>query len=230
MTDDRPSEAFPSLCRLFPLPRVVLFPHAVIPLHIFEPRYRQMTEDALAEPDPLIVMVQLTEPAGKPGLGDPPIERVACVGRIVEHRRLDDGRFHIMLVGLKRVRLVREVAGDRLYRLAEVEALEDDAPSPDDDRLRLELLASFRDVAARLKPGVPELQNLLESTLSLSLLTDLLAHAMGLPWKTGQALLAETSPVRRAEALVDLLRQSLAAEDQPLPRPARPFPPPFSAN
>src|SRR3954447_23286620 len=92
---------FDGTCRLFPLPGVVLFPHAILPLHVFEPRYRQMTEDALSG-DKLVTIVRL-RPAGATlseppdTLGSPPIERVACVGRILQHERLPDGRFGLLL-------------------------------------------------------------------------------------------------------------------------------------
>jgi Lon protease-like protein len=70
--------------RLFPLPDVLLFPHALIPLHIFEPRYRQMTEDALAG-DRLITMVQIRPaPKGSPWSEPVPITCVGCVGKIVQ--------------------------------------------------------------------------------------------------------------------------------------------------
>src|SRR3954463_13716392 len=97
---------FSGVCRLFPLPGVVLFPHAVIPLHIFEPRYRQMTEDALDD-DKLVTIVQLIPPGTiySGALGTPPVDAVGCLGRIIRHERLSDGRFNLLLLGRKRVRL-----------------------------------------------------------------------------------------------------------------------------
>src|SRR4051794_41710005 len=85
MPDSPDLEDFHNVCRLFPLPRVVLFPHAVLPLHIFEPRYRQMTEDALAGGDKLIAMVQLSEAAGAAGGGVPPVEPGARPRRLLPH-------------------------------------------------------------------------------------------------------------------------------------------------
>ena len=117
---------FSNQCRLFPLPDVLLFPHALLPLHIFEPRYRQMTEDALAG-DRLVTIVQIRPaPDDSPWLEPVPIMDVGCVGKIVQHERLGDGRFNFLLLGCKRVRLKREIPSDKLYRIAEAEIMEDE--------------------------------------------------------------------------------------------------------
>src|SRR5690348_5650973 len=90
---------FEGVARLFPLPNLVLFPQVMQPLHIFEARYRQMTEDALAG-DRLIAMA-LLRPGWEANYADrPDIHAVACLGRIVAEQRLDDGRFNILLRGL----------------------------------------------------------------------------------------------------------------------------------
>src|ERR1700752_3118620 len=99
-------EHFSGTARLFPLPNLVLFPSLLQALHIFEPRYRQMTADALAG-DRLIAMVLL-----RPGWeadydGRPPVHEVACLGRIAAEQRLPDGRFNLQLRGLSRARIVR---------------------------------------------------------------------------------------------------------------------------
>src|SRR6516225_204839 len=108
MDDDPTLERFSKLCRLFPLPKVVLFPHAVMPLHIFEPRYRQMTEDALAT-DRLVTIVQWRAPYPTEPDTLPELEEIGCLGRILQHERLADGRFNFLLLGRKRVRLGREL-------------------------------------------------------------------------------------------------------------------------
>ena len=93
---------------IFPLPNVVLMPRAVLPLHVFEPRYRTMTRDALSG-SRLIVIALL-----KPGFEteyqtlDVPIHREVCVGRILREERLPDGRFNFLLQGLSRAKVVRE--------------------------------------------------------------------------------------------------------------------------
>ena len=125
MDHERDLRNFDSVSRLFPLPDFVMFPHVVLPLHIFEPRYRQMTADALAG-DGLITMIQIAPaPKGKPWTEPVPLEHVGCLGRIVQHDRLADGRYNLLLLGLKRVRLRKEIASGKLYRTAEVEILQD---------------------------------------------------------------------------------------------------------
>ena len=109
MDNDIDLRDFENVTRLFPLPGLVMFPHVVLPLHIFEPRYRQMTEDALAG-DRLITMIQISPlPKGKSWVEPVQIEEVGCLGRIIQHERLPDGRFNILLLGRKRVRIRREL-------------------------------------------------------------------------------------------------------------------------
>ena len=95
---------------VFPLAGALLFPRSQLPLHIFEPRYRAMTRDAMAG-DRLIAMVQPKDHEEPPGLFD-----VGCLGRIGMCEELDDGRFNIVLEGLSRFRIAREADVDTLYR------------------------------------------------------------------------------------------------------------------
>ncbi|HJZ57079.1 MAG TPA: LON peptidase substrate-binding domain-containing protein, partial [Gemmataceae bacterium] len=129
MNEDQAALAgFNGLARLFPLPNLVLFPHVVQGLHIFEPRYRQLMTDALAT-DRTISIVLL-----RPGWEEeydekPAIEPVACLGRIVWHEKMSDGRFNLRLRGLSRLRIVEEVPVDRQYRVARAELIADTAPA-----------------------------------------------------------------------------------------------------
>src|SRR5690606_41500295 len=95
-----------TLLPLFPLPNVVLFPDALLPLHIFEPRYRTMVADAL-DSDRHIGMVLLRAGFERDYEGRPPIFDGGCRGVIVHWVRLDDGRYNILLRGLERFRVVR---------------------------------------------------------------------------------------------------------------------------
>jgi uncharacterized protein len=229
MVDDLEPEEYPSVYRLFPLPHVVFFPHAVLPLHIFEPRYRQMTEDALAAGDKLITIVQLRGDQPGPGIGDPAVAEIACLGKILQHQRLPDGRFNFLLLGLARVKLTREVASEKLYRLAEAEVLADIEGKVADERIGHELLDMFRDLVGRDRPLDPDLNALLEMSVPLGVLTDLVAHALGVEAEVKQALLDETHVLRRAGMLRKILARLLAkGGGKPGERPL--FPPPFSAN
>src|SRR4051794_40652170 len=104
---------------LFPLPNVVLLPRAVLPLHVFEERYKEMTADVLRSGSRVIAMALLRAGWEKDYYQAPAIEPVVCVGRILSHERLEDGRYNFLLQGVMRARVVREVR-QRPYRVAEV--------------------------------------------------------------------------------------------------------------
>jgi uncharacterized protein len=220
---------FANECRLFPLPNLVLFPHALLPLHIFEPRYRQLTEDALAS-DRLITMVQVAPtPKGSFWPEPVPIMGVGCLGRIVQHERLSDGRFNFLLLGCKRVRLVREKPSAKLYRIAEAEILDDHESDQPLEPRRQRLLDLFRNVFERHHRLDGDLAKRLNSAISLGVLSDIIAHALGLPPGIKQELLSETRVDRRVETLLVLL-QTIVDAIIPEENPSRSFPPLFSLN
>src|SRR3978361_134440 len=95
---------------LFPLPNVVLFPRALLPLHIFEERYKAMTANAVAG-DRQIAMALLRPGREKSYYPRPSIEAVVCVGTIVGHERLADGKYNFLVEGRLRARVEREVHG-----------------------------------------------------------------------------------------------------------------------
>jgi Lon protease-like protein len=211
--------------RLFPLPNVVLFPHAILPLHIFEPRYRQMTEDALAS-DQLVTIVQIRPAVPGSQWTEPvPILDVGCLGKIVQHERLPDGRFNFLLLGWKRVRLVREVPTAKLYRIAEAILLDDQESDGAGESHRAELTRLFVRVCQRTHRLDSDLSQLLSSGVRLGILSDIIAHALDLPPSVKQALLAETRVEHRVVNLRMILH-SILAEDEP----HLPYPPPFSLN
>jgi Lon protease-like protein len=115
---------------IFPLSNVVLFPGVQAPLHLFEPRYRQMAEHALATSRRIgMVTVPPEHVAGMEA--DPPVYPVGCAGVIAQSQRLPDGCYDVVLHGTQRFRIIGELprGGDRLYRVAEVEPLDDPYPS-----------------------------------------------------------------------------------------------------
>src|SRR5437588_10526554 len=116
------------LLPLFPLPNVVLFPNVFLPLHIFEPRYRQMVADALAG-DRLIGMVLLRPGYERDYEGRPPVYAVGCRGVMTHAERQPDGRYNIVLRGLDRFRIDSE-NDERSYRRAAVDVLHEPAPTP----------------------------------------------------------------------------------------------------
>jgi Lon protease-like protein len=149
---------------IFPLPEVVFFPETVLPLHVFEPRYRQMIADCLAG-DRWLGVVMLQPGWEKDYQGRPPVHAVAGAGEVIQAEALPDGRYNILLDGRARVRILAEEPPEgRLYRVARVERLADRGPGPDDRtfhgrlqelraahaRLLLALGQSHPDVVGRL--------------------------------------------------------------------------------
>lgn len=118
---------------MFPLAGALLFPRMHLPLHIFEPRYRAMVTDSLAR-DRRIGMIQPRDAADPPMLFE-----IGCVGRIAEVEALDDGRFDIVLEGLSRFRILRELDVTTAFRQVEAELLDD----PQDEILALGERASL---------------------------------------------------------------------------------------
>lgn len=117
---------------IFPLPEVVFFPETVLPLHVFEPRYRQMVADCLAA-DGWMAVVMLRAGWEKDYQGRPPVQTIAGVGEIIQAEMLADGRYNILLHGRSRIRILAEEPPEgRLYRVARAERLEEEGPKADD--------------------------------------------------------------------------------------------------
>lgn len=110
--------AIPTCIPFFPLPNVVFFPKTYIPLHIFEPRYREMVADAAAAGQ-CIGLVLLKEGWEEDYYGNPPVFSVGCVGRLVSVQALPDGRSNVLLQGLERFEISEEVGG-KSYRRANI--------------------------------------------------------------------------------------------------------------
>lgn len=132
---------------LFPLDGVVLLPHALLKLFIFEPRYKQMVERAL-DGSGFIAMAVFEGNAWKKEYhGNPPIRRHVCLGKIAQHQKLPDGNYNVLMQGVCRARIRQEMPPDekRLYRTATLEPIETDEKEEDDlFILRDGLLTSLR--------------------------------------------------------------------------------------
>lgn len=178
---------------VFPLRGVFLFPHQALPLHIFEPRYRQMVGDLLDGPGRLV----LASPAARPTEAANDLPAVAGLGEILRHEKLPDGRYTIWVHGLSRVR-IHEVPSDRLYRRVRCTAFEEVEVSDDE---AAELVPELRAAtSARLQQPLP-----LPEDAPTSLLTDLLLQAIGTPLLLLEHAYAEPSVAARARFA---LRQS----------------------
>ena len=147
----------PDVIPIFPLPRVVLLPGEVLPLHIFEPRYRAMVSDALAG-HRVIGMVELEGGDDDPGAAAPPVRAVGCVGFIAEHQELPDGRYLVWLLGLERFRIDEELSSGTPYRQVRVSY----TPIVES----AQALAGLHPVRAELRHVLPQLVDMDEGTRS----------------------------------------------------------------
>jgi Lon protease-like protein len=183
---------------MFPLPGAFLFPGQLMPLHIFEPRYRQMIEDSLDRSGRLVIAT--VRDADRDRLAAaPPVVPIAGLGEIARHQKLPDGRFLLWLCGLGRVR-IEEVESERLYRQVRVQALLDVEPTEDEDRdLRPEVCEAIQ---RRTGTDLAE-----HAGAKLGALADVLAQCLVLPEPVLLELHAETDVAERA-------RKALAAEQR----------------
>jgi Lon protease-like protein len=190
------------LLSLFPLPTVVLFPNVFLPLHVFEPRYREMIADALAS-DRVIGMALLRQGWEQDYEGRPPMYSVGCSGVITHVERLPEGRYTIVLRGVERFRIGQEDDG-RSYRRAVVTPMPE-RPASDDDRLAL------RHLRARLEslvvPSGGDVR--IAAGMADEEIVNALAQYLELDAIEKQALLEHDSTRERAKALVDLLEMKI---------------------
>ena len=206
------------LLPLFPLPNVVLFPNVFLPLHIFEPRYREMTADAIAT-DRVIGVVLLRPGWERDYEGRPPAYRVGCSGVITHFERLQDGRYNIVLRGLERFAIVEE-DHHRAYRRAVTEPLQDVAMTRVDratisaQRSKLEAMLAPRGLGPRSLTHSGSTQDLFEgrtgdpkipAAMNDEDLINALAQYLDLEPIEKQALLEQDNLRSRAEGLVELL-------------------------
>ena len=209
----------PELLPIFPLPNVVLFPNVFLPLHIFEPRYREMVADSL-DSDRMIGMVLL-----KPGWeheyeGRPRVYPIGCSGVITHVDRQTDGRYNIVLRGVERFRILEE-DHSRSYRRALVEPVAERALVPEDravlrrQRSKLEALVAPA-IERQLEPsgvGTSEASSptdpMIPSGMADEDLVNALAQYLDLEPVEKQALLERHCLRSRAESLVELLEMKV---------------------
>lgn len=200
------------LLPVFPLPNVVLFPNVFLPLHIFEPRYREMVADALA--DDRVIGMSLLRPGWERDYeGRPAVYPLGCSGLITHFERLSDGRYNIMLRGLERFRILEE-DHQRSYRRAVIEPVAERTLTADDrhqlrqQRSRLGSLLSSSSEKSGADPALP-------SAMSDGDMVNALAQYLDFEPLEKQALLEKECLLTRAEALVELLEMKLLIARMP---------------
>jgi Lon protease-like protein len=212
---------------LFPLPNCVLFPGVVQPLHIFEPRYREMVGEAL-QGQSAIAMALLIPGWEASYYGNPKVHPVVCVGQVLAHERQDDGKYNLLLHGVSRARLRCEQK-QGLYRAALLEPLPDHSTVGSNNGLeeieRRTLRELFQKTALKNLTVSPCLATLLEKSpdeeeVPLTRIVDSLAFTLVQDVQRKQALLEELDPHRRCEKLLrELVSLAAIVESQPPPPP-----------
>jgi len=191
------------LLPLFPLPNVVLFPSVFLPLHIFEPRYREMVRDA-SESGGHIGIIQPV--AGESAdVSKPSLFPVGCVGEIVGLEELEGGRFNIVLNGSNRFRLISEVDLGTSYRNADVDAgaFDDREPPPLAMVQRAEVEREARRLGEALGLSVDWAA---VSRLDDEMLVNAIAQVAPFDVSAKQALLESETLTVRADLLVQLMQ------------------------
>lgn len=189
---------------VFPLPNFVLFPNTMTRLHVFEPRYRMLTADALSQ-DRLVVLVGLKPGWEEDYYGSPPVFGVGSLCKIVNEERLEDGRYNLFVHCVARVR-VRTIHRLTPYRTAEVEVIPDHAAEDVEvvEDAVGRLVSCVRGLILELGEQGVVLSSVLTSTRKPDILTNRLAAALATEPEHKQALLETTSVQARAERLTDL--------------------------
>jgi Lon protease-like protein len=204
--ESQPPECIP----VFPLPNVVFFPRTYLPLHIFEPRYRQMVADA-ADAHQCVGMALLKDGWEEDYYGNPPIFEVGCLGRLVSVQSLPDGRYNVLLEGMHRFRVCREFY-DRSYRQARVELQPAGCTAVVDATVKVELIRSVKDYLMSCEEGA-SCRELLDLNVNDEIFVNGLATYLEFSPLEKQFLLEADSLVQRTRRLTDLLRFKVHERD-----------------
>lgn len=183
------------LLPLFPLPNLVFFPRTRLPLHVFEPRYRQLVSDALNS-EKRFGIVLLRPGWERDYFGAPPIHVCGTIGTIEQAVPLEDGRFNLLIHGDVRFRVVGEVSNEP-YRTARVVAAPESTRDPQQAYAQREWLAELSRQYLKYLPdqmAVPEIE-----TVGLDALTNALIMSLNLEVEEKQALLEIDDVIARAE-------------------------------
>jgi ATP-dependent Lon protease len=194
---------------VFPLPQVVLFPEAILPLHVFEPRYRAMLQHCLATHGALVVAQII---GGEDEHGRPRIAKTSGGGIVIEHHPLADGRANIVLLGQARLRLDEldpeepgpDGAEPRPFRMARATILED-LPVSIRENDRTALVAAATMFSAEVKKHDPSFTFRMPATLDSAHVADLCASQLVIDAGARQAILDELDPRVRVDMVLNQL-------------------------
>lgn len=197
---------FSGFVPLFPLPNVVFFPNSLLPLHVFEPRYRQMVDDII-ESERIIGMVLLKPGWEKNYYGNPEIFNIACMGKIVSIEEMDEGKSNIVLYGLKRIK-INDIVNELPYRVASVKVLEDVHYQNEEvyQKRLVELISKWNSI---LGDEQKSHKINIDTSMSIENLTDVLTPSIISNVYQRQELLEEINILKRAERIIEHLEIKL---------------------
>jgi len=184
---------------IFPLPNCVLLPGGLLPLHVFEPRYRELTRDCLAGHQ-LMAIARLRPGYETSYYGRPPVYERCGVGRIICSEELPDGRFALLLRGVARIEIARELPAERSYRLVEARMLADaryDFAEATDHHRRLVQLCDR--LAELIDQGGQQLRDLARASDDPGMCADAVAAALIMDADSRQELLEACDPMVRLQ-------------------------------
>jgi Lon protease-like protein len=189
---------------IFPLPNAVLLPGGLMPLHVFEPRYRDMVRDAL-DGDRLLAIARLSPGYQDDYEGRPAVSPCCGLGRILASEETEDGRYLIVLRGLARVAIDRELAPLRTYRQVAAHVLVDDQSTRPDAvaRSHSQLIALCERLALALDRGGAQLRALVADCREPAACADAIAAALVIDHAERQTLLERLDPADRLERVAD---------------------------
>jgi Lon protease-like protein len=200
---------------IFPLHRVQLFPRSLLPLYVFEQRYRDLTAAALSRGG--ILAVASLRPGFRADYhGRPPVRRIAGLGRIVAHRRNDDGTYNLLLVGLGRVRIQEELPPEHAFRQVRAELLPDRWPSSYDEASGRQTLHALAQRLAGLLPrGGKAMLGLTEIARTTGELNDVLTAALVSEPRVRLRLLHSPNVALRTDLVTDALARLISELSRP---------------
>ena len=184
---------------IFPLPNCVLLPGGLMPLHVFEPRYRELTRDCLASHQ-LMAVARLRPGYEQTYYGKPPVYERCGVGKIICSEELPDGRFALLLRGVARVEIERELPVERTYRMVSAKLLADAKCDPQHALdFHHKLIALCDRLAEVIEQGGSQLRDLVRSFDSPGACADAVAAALIMDPDARQELLEACDPMVRLE-------------------------------
>ena len=195
---------------IFPLPDVTFFPHTLMPLHVFEARYRAMVIDAL-ERDRRLVVVKLQPGYEASYAGKPAVHPVAGLGEMISCERLATGRYNILLRGECRVRLEQELPSDTLYRVVRARRLDDVESSGDTSAALARIRAACKTLLEALQRPVDLLDTALADGQAAAVIADRVAAAVLPDADLRQSLLETLDTASRVTRVADAV-ESLVRE------------------